>query len=414
MLGIARPHLLPGRADAESTLVPAFRQLSPAARGSLYYFAYWGAVAVYVPFINVHFAQLGLSGTQIGLLNAIMPLVTLTLGPALAALGDRRGIRVRILTLALALLALALLLLTFPRSFVALAPLMIMLALGRSPVGPIGDSLVARMAVRHRVDFGAMRLWGSLGFALIAIGIGALWQRIGYIWMFPLGAALLVPVVLAASQLEEGPVIERGARKPFRDVTRDRGLMVILAATFLIGGSLGMDGAFQGIYVNYIGGGGFLVGALFGVSAFSELPAMRFATALARRLGPAGTLLLAYGLLEVNYIGFALATTPLVLVPLTMLKGVGFGLYFANTVRLIDERTPPEWASTIQAVMNAGAAGLAPLVASLLGGALIDLFGPRAIYQTCIIVVAVAMLTLGGAAALGVFRAPPLQSGEPR
>jgi PPP family 3-phenylpropionic acid transporter len=224
--------------------------------------------------------------------------------------------------------------------------------------------------------------------------------------MFLLSAILLIPVLLAANQLQEGPVIERSARRPFRDVTHDRGLMVILGATFLVGGTLGMDGAFQGIYVNYLGGGGFLVGALFGISAFSELPAMRFATALARRLGAPATLLLTYSLFALNYLGFALAPTPLLLIPLTILKGVGFGIYFVNTVRLIDERTPPEWTSTIQAVMNAGAAGLAPLVGSLLGGVLIDLFGPRAIYIACLVGVALAILTLGSATARGVFRSP--------
>jgi hypothetical protein len=45
-------------------------------------------------------------------------------------------------------------------------------------------------------------------------------------------------------------------------------------------------------------------------------------------------------------------------------------LWMASTVRLVDERTPPEWASTIQAALNAGAGGLAPLAASLLGGAI--------------------------------------------
>lgn len=382
------------------------RNLRPATRGSLFYLAYWGAVAVYVPFINVHFAQLGLPASQIGVLNALQPLVTLTVVPALAALGDRRGTRVRILTAALAGMALALALLTWPSQFLTLAPLMLLLALARGPVGPIGDSLMARMAVRHRLDFGAMRLWGSLGFALVAIGAGALWQRAGYDWMFPLAAALFVPVALVAWLLPEGAVVERAARRPFREVTRDRGLMLILAATFLVGGSLGMDGAFQGIYVEHLGGGGFLVGALFGISAFSELPAMRFASALARRLGAPAILLIAYSLIEINYAGFALAQAPWLLIPLTCLKGVGFGLYFVNTVRLIDERTPPEWASTIQAVMNAGAAGLAPLVASLAGGVLVDLFGPRSIYLACFVLLGLAMLTISAATARGVFREP--------
>lgn len=395
--------------------VRRIRTFRPSTRGSLFYLAYWGAVGTYIPFINLRFAQLGLTGGQIGVISALLPLMTLTVAPALAALGDRRGIRTRILALTIAGMALALLLLNFPRAFPTIVPLMLLLALTRSSVGPLGDSLVARMAARHRLDFGAMRLWGSLGFAVVAILVGAIWQRVGYNLMFPITAALLVPVVLTATLLEEGPVVERAARRPFREVGRDRGLIVILAATFLMGAALGMDGAFQGIYVQHLGGGGFLVGALFGISAFSELPTMRYATALARRIGAPATLLLAYGLFAINYAGFALVRDPLLLLPLTIMKGFGFGLYFASTVRIVDERTPPEWASTVQAVMNAGAGGLAPLVASLLSGAIYDTLGPASIYTTCTALVILAMLTLSIAAARGVFHGTqPLRSADER
>lgn len=105
-----------------------------------------------MPFINLRFSQRGLSGGQIGLISALLPLLTLTFAPALAALADRRGSRVRFLALALVIFALALLLLTLARGFVLIVPLMLLLAIGRSPVGPLGDSLVVRMAARHRFN----------------------------------------------------------------------------------------------------------------------------------------------------------------------------------------------------------------------------------------------------------------------
>jgi PPP family 3-phenylpropionic acid transporter len=379
-------------------------RLSPLRRGSLFYLAYWGAVAVYMPFTNLYFAELGLSGSQLGLLSALLPLMTLAVAPLLSALADRRGWRVRVLALSLLGLGIALALLSVPRAFPPLVGAMALVALGRCSVGPIGDSLVARMAVRRRLDFGAMRLWGSLSFAVVALVCGVLWQRFGFGAMFLAGGALFVPVAIAATLLEEGPVVERAARKPLREVGRDRGLIALLTAALAVGAALGMDGAFQGVYVGYLGGGGLVVGALFGISAFCELPTMRFATALAQRFGGPAVLLLAYALLAGNYAGFALARAPLVLVPLTILKGFGFGLYFVSTVRLVDERTPPEWASTVQAIMNAGAGGLAPLVASLLGGAIYDALGPPSVYIACTAAVGLAALILSIATARGAFR----------
>src|SRR5438045_1346895 len=117
-----------------------------------------------MPFTNVYFVNLGLSGREIGQLSALLPLMTLTVAPALAGL-------------------------------------------------------------------------------------------------------VFLPVALCARLLEEGPVIERAARRPLRAVGRDRGLIVLMAAACVVGAALGMDGAFQGVYVTHLGGGGLIVGLLFGVSA---------------------------------------------------------------------------------------------------------------------------------------------------
>ena len=74
-----------------------------------------------------------------------------------------------------------------------------------------------------------------------------------------------------------------------------------------------------------------------------------------------------------------------------------------SIVRLVDERTPPEWASTIQAALNAGAGGLAPLAASLLGGAIYDALGPAAVFVACACMLVLAMLVMSAAVARGVF-----------
>jgi MFS family permease len=78
-----------------------------------------------------------------------------------------------------------------------------------------------------------------------------------------------------------------------------------------------------------------------------------------------------------------------------------------STVRLVDERTPPGWAATVQAIMNAGAGGLAPLIASLLGGAIYDAFGPELLWVVCAASIAVAATILSVAAAHGAFRGSP-------
>jgi PPP family 3-phenylpropionic acid transporter len=375
-------------------LAQARAALSPTLRGSLYYLGYWGIVGVYAPFINVHFLRLGLSGGEIGLLSSLLPLVTLLIAPALSAMADARGWRVPILALSVAGLAICLLLLGIPRTFAGLAPLMALMALARSPIAPLGDSLVARMAARYQLDYGQLRMWGSLGFSLVAISCGALWERVGFDMMFVLSGLLFLPVVGAALLLDEGHSQTQRARSSIRDLGRDRTLLALLLASFLVGASIGTDIVFSGIFMDDLGGSELLIGAVLGVSAFSELPGMRYGGALARRLGGPATLLIAYGLLALGFGGMALATQPWMLLGLALFKGLGFALYFVSNVRLMDERVPADRASTIQGLNAASAWGLAPLLAGPLNGVLYDVMGPRAVFAGCALLMILAALVI--------------------
>lgn len=363
--------------------------LNPISRGSLYYLGFWGGMGVFMPFINVHFADLGLNGRQIGLLSALVPLMTLVYAPPLSALADRRRWRVPLLRRLIVGLILTFFLIGFARTFVALALLMALLSLFLSPIVPIADSLIARMSVRYRINYGSMRLWGSFGFAVMAISCGALWQQVGFGPMFILTSLLFVPLVWLANLLEEGPLIGREARPPLMALARDRGLVAILGASFLVGLSFGVTVAFEGMYMDYLGGSKLLLGLLPGLAALTEMSTMYYGGLVAQRLASTRTLLLAYGLLGCAFLGYALAATPGMLLLFAVMKGLGFGLFFVTTVRLVAERAPEAWSSTAQAALIAAIFGLAPLIAGPVGGMVFDALGPAAVF-------------VGGSAAVGL------------
>lgn len=379
----------------------------PAVRGSLFYLGYWGVVGIFFPFLNVRFERLGLTESQIGLLAALMPSATLFFAPAVSALADRHGWRVRALAVALPGMALTLLAVGAAREFVPIFALMVAFALFRAPVTPLADALIVRMAQRHRLDYGRMRLWGSLGFALLTVAFGAVWQRLGFDAMFAVAAVLLLPIALAAAGLEETERVEPAERRPLREVGRDRGLVAVLLATFLVGAAVGTGFVFEGIYMDRLGGGAFLIGALFGASAISELPAMRYGGTITGRLGGPRTLVISYALIGVAFAGYVLVASPAPLLPLSALKGLGFGLFFVSTVRLIQERTPPEWSATMQAVMNASAFGLAQLVGGPLAGAVAGAFGLRSVFAGSAAFAALAVVVVVWSTLRGYFAVSP-------
>ena len=368
--------------------------LKPNWKGSLYYLISFLCAGAYNPFIFVYLSELGLTGQQVGLLASLAPVMTMLLATPLSSLADRNQWRVRLLQASMIGSALIVFLLQFPTVFNEIAVLMLFSAILSSPKMSIADSLIARMAQRNKLNYGGMRLWGSLGFALSALAFGAIWQVFGFKPMFVVGSLLYLPLIFISGKLEEGPVTVKNERKPVSHLFQDRGIVLLLVATFLSGVANSLSMTFGGIYARFLGGGDLLIGMMIAFGAFAELPMMFFSDRISKRLHNANTVIIAYGLMTLAYVGYILVPTAEALPYFSILKGLGYGLWFTGNVRLVTERTPPEWASTAQSLLGVATFGLAPLVAGPLGGLIHDTISPAAVFGLAIVSLVLAALVL--------------------
>jgi len=147
--------------------------LSPTRSGALFYLIFFLSTGSFSPFLYVYYSELGISGQQVGLLATFFPLMTLLFATPLSTLADRKRWRTRMVQAAVLSVAGIFFFMQFPDSFLGIALLMLPLAFCFSPVMSIADSLVARMAQRRNLNYGSMRLWGSVGFASAAFLFGA-------------------------------------------------------------------------------------------------------------------------------------------------------------------------------------------------------------------------------------------------
>jgi MFS transporter, PPP family, 3-phenylpropionic acid transporter len=379
-------------------------RLGPATPGALFYFSFFGASATYAPFLSVFFAHRGLSGSEIGLLAAIGPLMTILVAPWLSALADRHNRRVVLLCVALAGTALSLLAVPLSTSFTGLLFVVAVLAVVGSPAVPVADGLIARMAARRGLAYGKMRLWGSLSWAVLAAISGALWQQWGFFWMFPFASLLFLLTIPLARLLEEDRPAESQPRPRLRVVMGDIRLRTVLVATFTLGLAMAVGATFVPVHIDRLGGGRLLVGLFAGITAISELPMMHRSEAIMRRLGGPWTLMLAYALFAGSYLGLVWINSPVLLLGLAVVQGLGFGLFMPITVRMVADWSPDEWSATSQGVLSAGLWGLAPLISGPLAGALYDAAGPGAVFLACAGAAVLAGLVLVMAQLAGVFK----------
>jgi PPP family 3-phenylpropionic acid transporter len=380
-----------------------FRQrLSPFFRGSLFYAAYWGAVGIYHPFLFIYFADLGLSNAQIGVLASVYSVCMLLAAPLVARIADRFNQRAAALAICLVGYAALLVLMPQAKAFLPLVVLYLLLNIFNAPVGPVGDSLVVRMAVHHRLNFGGMRLWGSLIFAILSAVFGLVWERVGFAMMFGFSGGCMFLVAAVALLLSESNALEAQETLPLQpqaageplSIWKDGKFLLLLGALFLIGATLAMAFTFESIYVTELGGTRALIGIMIGLSALAELPPMLFSQHLLNRLGDFYTLLLSFALLGAAYFGYALVTHIWFILLVNVFKGLGFGLLFIAAVVIIDRRAPAGLASTYQGLMSGAVFGLAPMIAGPLGGWIYDHFPPQNLFLIAGLLAVVAGLVL--------------------
>ena len=379
-----------------------FNAWSPYWKGSWYCLGYWGVGGVYLGFINVFFTKIGLNATQVGILSALVPLSGVLLAPLVAGWADRRAARVSLVMWGLAGIGVSLLALFFVRGFWPVLLVFLVYAAFTSFVPPVADGLVARMAVKHGLEYGRMRLWGSLSFAITSVVFGWLWGLWGYTPMFLVSAVMFVLFAPTTRGLEEGVSPPVGERFRVQSGLQDAGLVLVLVLSLLIGLGLGLSAPFLGVNIERLGGTALQIGLLFGAIAIAEVPVMRLEARLARSVGDAGVLALACLCFAAVYATFALVKDPNVLILVSLLEGTGFALFFVGTVRIVDERATAGRSSTWQSVRNGLAFGLAPLVGSPLGGAIFDARGPLVFAVTAVVMLVGALVAFFGRRALAV------------
>lgn len=333
------------------------------------------------PFISIYYYNLGLSGTEIGLINTISPLVGAFSNVVWGMLNDRFG-KVR-LFLGLASLGTigTVLLLSLAPDFVWILPAAALLSLFSNPMNSLLDSTTLRLLGDRANDYGRYRLWGSCGFIFTTTVTGFLLEARGMGWMFWMYAGCIILFFFMNFGLPAQPPPRLGV-----SIWRGMGTMVRRPAWLVFAISLfltwcGVYGGmiFIGVMVQQLGGGTQLVGLAAMTAALAEIPVMLKGPQLLKRFEArqlVGFAMLAYVLREALY---AVMQAAWWVVPINLMHLVTYGPLWIGSVAYANELAPAELKSTSQGmlfmIMN-----LATVLGAFISGRLFDLIGARGLY----------------------------------
>jgi MFS family permease len=340
------------------------------------------AEAALLPFLPIVLNDRGLSAAEIGVVLAVAAAAGFVAAPLWGHVADGPlGAENTFVVAALAAAVFAVPL-VFAHSFLALTIVVVLITAARSSMASLSDAIALEHLGDDRAQYGHVRLWLSVGWAISACVWGFVLQTGSLNWIPWIYAGCALVVAIAARLVGGGRTLydpsPRGARRA----------MVVALAPFLLSllllfAAFNATFSFVSLRIRDLGGGLFVIGAATALQAIAEAPVMRITPRLNRVLGHRALYVVGSLFFVVSFVAWAYLDDPLAMALVKVIAGVGFALVYVGSVLLVDDLVLPALRGTGQGLAKAVSFGLSPILGSLAGGAIYDYAGPRALFLTC-------------------------------
>ena len=360
-------------------------------------FLIFAAVAFIAPFLVLYYQTLGFSGTQIGILAGLTPLVTMVSAPFWTGLADQT--RRHRLIMSMALFMSVAILIAVP-GFSAFMPILLLIILFNAfyaPVSSFTDSATMHMLGDKKELYGRVRLGGTFGFGIAALIAGVYVQTYGIRYAFWAGALLLLLALLVSQKLifgqaHAGVAIKQGLRV----LLVDRRWILFLILALAGGFALAANNAYFLPYLKELGTAEGWMGVALAIGTLSEVPVLFFGNRLLQRFNANGLLLLAMIITGLRLVALAIVRTPEAALLLQLTNGLTFPAMWIAGVAYADQYAPPGMRATAQGLFGAMVFGLGLAIGGFVGGPLLENWGGQVLFLifgiVVLIVVAVAAL----------------------
>jgi PPP family 3-phenylpropionic acid transporter len=307
--------------------------------------------------------------------------------------GTRRALQLTAIPTAILLLGLEL---PLPALFIVL--LCVAGSATGGAIGALTDAhTVAGLADPER-EYGKLRMLGSLGAGVFAIGFGLLYDHTGYMMVPLAGGVAFATVAIVAFKLPLRPAVSRAADRPddaaspetdarsgrFGSLSealhgRPRLILILVGCLGIFMGIMG-GGTFITLRLQALGGGPSTIGFANGIGSSAEVPGMFLAGWLVVRYGVRPVMgIAAFGLACV-FGSWALTTDPLLISATKTLGGVMFAAVTVSFVVTMASILPQRLVSTGQTLYQSVAFGAAAVLSNLIGAFLYKLGGPEVVF----------------------------------
>ena len=257
-------------------------------RLAAFYAAYFLAFGIYMPYWPLWLDSIGLTTIEIGWVLAGTFWIKVIVQPAVAQFVDQKG-RTRSLTTSLMVLSsLGFCFLSGLDTFWPVLIIAVLTAACYQPVLPVMESVVLQHTKNNNLDYGKIRLWGSITFIIGTTGAGWILTETStknFIWVLIFTMALIA--ISCALAPNEPHKMRNNLKKPRQwksIITKPFILFIISAGLIQISHSV-LYG-FGTLHWRDLGHNETTIGLFWSIGVFAEIVLFSFAGKYKDRIGP--------------------------------------------------------------------------------------------------------------------------------
>lgn len=361
----------------------------------VFLFSYYATNTILISFLAIFLRSKGLTGTEIGWVMAVGPLATIFSQPFWGYMSDKyKTVKWMIVICISGLLVSSVF-------FLQSETLGYILIFGAvfyfftAPVSALGDSLGQRRAEDLGISFGTIRNWGSIGFAVSSLLIGAFLTKFGVEYMIYPYLILGVIALIFALRLKDVDASEQPVHlKDIKKLIQNKPFFLFLLFFMFITISHRANDSFIGLYIENLGGSEQLVGVAWFVGVMSEALVFSLGAFWFRKYHSVVFVIIAGFLYTVRWLLFAEASTPTEVIVLQLFHGVTFAVLYLAAFDYISKLIPKLLQSTGHLIFYSVFFGVSGIIGSLVGGWILDALGGHALYVSMAISSAIGTVCL--------------------
>ncbi|WP_417899273.1 major facilitator superfamily domain-containing protein 6 [Bacillus haimaensis] len=347
-----------------------------------FYFLVFFSFGALFPLLTVYLKDdVGLSGSQIGMIMSISPVVMILIQPMWGVFSDYTQNPRQILIATLFFTALAGFAFSFVGGYAGLLVIAFLLAFSQSALVPISDSITLNYVQKTKGNYGSIRLWGAVGFAIAVLVSGKLSEYFSLIVIFYVFAiGLLIAMVVVFFLPKESQSMNVNIRDGIGTLMKMPKFVLFLVTTFLIFGPVFANNFYFGLFITDIGGTVTGVGIAFLLAAGSEAPFMRFAGKWISKFGLHSIMISAALVSALRWVFYFFEPPLYIVYATTIAQGFSVGLFIPAAMQYVRDIAPVNVRATAVSLYTAVGNGLGSWFCTFLGGYIAEYFSVAYVY----------------------------------